>query len=178
MAKRIPKFHSTQIARFWKRVDSSRGPDDCWLWSGHIGENGYGIISINGRGYKAHRVSFFLEHGRISNDRLILHRCDVRACVNPSHLFQGTPKDNSQDAVRKGRNTRLYGERNGKAKLSRESVLAIRRMCRRPNVYQKDVARHFGVSEATVSYVVNGGRWKKVVSPPSPRRSTPGSGRA
>jgi DNA invertase Pin-like site-specific DNA recombinase len=78
------------------------------------------------------------------------------------HLFEGTPKDNSQDAVRKGRNTRLYGEQNGKAKLTRAAVLAIRRMCRRGGVYQKDVARQFGVSEATVSYVVNGGRWRKV----------------
>ncbi|HEV2862843.1 MAG TPA: HNH endonuclease [Pyrinomonadaceae bacterium] len=162
MAKRIPKLHLTQIARFWTHVDRSPGPEGCWLWTGFISENGYGVFSFNGRQYKAHRVSFFLEHGRILNDRLILHRCDVRACVNPAHLFEGTPRDNSQDAVRKGRNTRLYGERNGKAKLTRESVLAIRRMCRRGGVYQKDVARLFKVSEATVSYVVNGGRWKKV----------------
>jgi hypothetical protein len=88
----------------------------------------------------------------------VLHHCDVRACVNPAHLFLGTPKDNSQDAVKKGRNTKLYGEQNGKAKLTRAAVLAIRRMCRR-GVYQKTVAKQFGVGEATVSYVVNGGRW-------------------
>jgi predicted XRE-type DNA-binding protein len=89
----------------------------------------------------------------------VLHRCDVRACVNPAHLFLGTPKDNSQDAVRKGRNTKLYGEQNGKAKLTRAAVLAIRRLCGRGGVRQKAVAKQFGVSEATVSYVVNGGRW-------------------
>jgi len=162
VAKRIPKLHFTQIDRFWKHVDRSGGPEACWLWNGYIRDNGYGSIGIHGREYKAHRVSFFIEHGRISNDRFVLHRCDVRACVNPSHLFEGTPKDNSQDAVRKGRNTRLYGEQNGKAKLTRATVLTIRRMCRRGGVYQKDVAKQFGVSEATVSYVVNGGRWKKV----------------
>ena len=162
MAKRIPKLHLTQIARFWKQVDRSGGPEACWLWTGYVRENGYGCFGANGREYKAHRVSFFLEHGRISTDRLVLHRCDVRACVNPSHLFEGTPKDNSQDAVRKGRNTRLYGEQNGKAKLTRAAVLAIRRVCGRGGVYQKDVAKQFGVSEATVSYVVNGGRWRKV----------------
>jgi hypothetical protein len=133
----------------------------CWLWTGQISENGYGIVSIKGKGYKAHRVSYFIEHGRIDNDRLVLHRCDVRACVNPAHLFLGTPKDNSQDAVRKGRNTKLYGERNGKTKLTRAAVLAIRRLCRRGGVYQKAVAEQFGVSEATVSYIVNGGRWGK-----------------
>jgi hypothetical protein len=161
MAKRIPQLHFTQVNRFRAHVDSSGGPGACWLWTGHTGENGYGVFSFNGRGYKAHRVSYFIEHGRIDNDRLVLHRCDVRACVNPAHLFLGTPKENSQDAVRKGRNTKLYGEQNGKARLTRATVLAIRRTCGR-GVYQKTVAKQFGVSEATVSYVVNGGRWGKL----------------
>lgn len=161
MAKRIPKLHLIQINRFWTRVDYSGGPEACWLWTGHIGENGYGVISINGKAHKAHRVSYFMEYGRI-DDRFVLHHCDVRACVNPAHLFLGTPKDNSQDAVKKGRNAKLYGEHNGKSKLTRADVLAIRRMCRQSGVYQKTVAKQVGVSEATVSYVVNGGRWQKL----------------
>jgi hypothetical protein len=161
VAKRIPKLHLTQLNRFWRQVDRSGGADACWLWTGFIRENGYGVIGIKCKEYKAHRVSYFIEHGRIDNDRLVLHRCDVRACVNPSHLFLGTPKDNSQDAVKKGRNTKLYGEQNGKAKLTRSAVLAIRRICKR-GAYQKTVARQFGVSEATVSYVVNGGRWGRL----------------
>lgn len=161
-AKHIPKLTFSQIDRFWKQVDCSRGPDSCWLWTGYLRENGYGVIGINRNEYKVHRVSYFLQHGRIDNDTLVLHRCDVRACVNPAHLFLGTPKDNSQDAVKKGRNAKLYGERNGKAKLTRADVLAIRRMCRRGGVYQKTVAKQFGVSEATVSYVVHGERWRKL----------------
>ncbi len=124
MAKRIPKLHNTQINRFWMRVDRYGGPGTCWLWTGFLRENGYGIIGNNYNEYKAHRVSYFIEHGRIDNDRFVLHRCDVRACVNPAHLFLGAPKDNSQIAVRKGRNTRLYGEQNGKAKLTRATVLS------------------------------------------------------
>ena len=164
VAKRIPKLHLTQLNRFWRQVDRSGEANECWLWTGFIRENGYGVIGIKGKEYKAHRVSYFIEHGRIDNDRLVLHRCDVRACVNPAHLFLGTPKDNSQDAVKKGRNTKLYGEQNGKAKLTRAAVLAIRRLCKRGGVYQKTVAKQFGVSEATVSYVVNGGRWGKLTS--------------
>ena len=161
MAKRIPKLHLTQVNRFWTHVDRSDDPGACWMWTGYVRESGYGVVGIKGKEYKAHRVSYLIEHGRIENDRLVLHRCDVRACVNPAHLFLGTPKDNSQDAVRKGRNTKLYGEQNGKAKLTRAAVLAIRRICKR-GVYQKAVAKQFGVSEATVSYVVNGGRWGKL----------------
>jgi HNH endonuclease len=161
-AKRIPKLTFPQIDRFWKQVDCSGGRDACRLWTGFLRENGYGVFGLNRKEYKAHRVSYFLEHGRIDDDRLVLHRCDVRACVNPSHLFLGTPKDNSQDAVTKGRNTKLYGERNGKAKLTRADVLAIRRICKRGGVYQRTIAKQFDVSEATVSYVVNGGRWGKL----------------
>ena len=160
--KRIPKLTLTQINRFWMHVDGSDGPDACWLWTGFIRETGYGIACFNSKEYKVHRVSYFIERGCIPNDRLVLHRCDVRSCVNPAHLFLGTPKDNSQDAVRKGRNTRLYGEHNGKTKLTRAEVLSIRRMCRSGQMYQKTVARLFGVSEATVSYIVNGNMWRKL----------------
>ncbi|MCA1636585.1 MAG: HNH endonuclease [Acidobacteria bacterium] len=162
MAKRIPKLHLTQINRFWAQVDRSGGPDACWLWTGFVRPNGYGNFGVNYKEYKAHRVSYFLEHGRIDNDTLILHHCDVRSCVNPAHLFQGTPKDNSQDAVRKGRNTRLFGEQNGKAKLTRVAVLKIRRLYKAGGVFQRTLAKQFGVSEATISYVISGGRWKKL----------------
>lgn len=164
VAKRIPKLHLTQLNRFWRQVDRSGGADACWLWTGFTRENGYGIIGIKYKEYKVHRVSYFIEHGRIDNDRLVLHRCDVRACVNPAHLFLGTPKDNSQDAVRKGRNAKLFGERNGKAKLTRQMVRAIKRLLRdkangRCALRQYEIVRQFGVSEATVSYLKNGGRW-------------------
>jgi hypothetical protein len=164
VAKRIPKLHLTQLNRFWRQVDRSGGAGACWLWTGFVRENGYGVIGIKCKEYRVHRVSYFIEHGRIDNDRLVLHRCDVRACVNPAHLFLGTPKDNSQDAVRKGRNAKLFGERNGKAKLTRRTVRAIKRLLRdkakgRCDLRQYEIARQFGVSEATVSYLKNGGRW-------------------
>ena len=164
MAKRIPKLHLTQLNGFWRQVDRSGGANACWLWTGFTRENGYGVIGIKYKEYRVHRVSYFIEHGRIDNDRLVLHRCDVRACVNPAHLFLGTPKDNSQDAVKKGRNAKLFGERNGKAKLTRQTVRTIKRMLKdkangRCNLRQHEIARRFGVSEATVSYLKNGGRW-------------------
>jgi hypothetical protein len=164
VAKRIPKLHLTQLNRFWRQVDRSGGANACWLWTGFTRENGYGVIGIKCKEYKVHRVSYFIEHGRIDNDRLVLHSCDVRACVNPAHLFLGTPKDNSQDAVKKGRNAKLFGELNGKAKLTRQRVRAIKRLLKdkangRCDLHQYEIARQFGVSEATVSYLKNGGRW-------------------
>ncbi len=146
--------------RFWKQVRRSRRMDACWIWQGFLRSNGYGSFCANGKEYKAHRISYFLEHGRINNDLLVLHKCDNRRCVNPAHLFQGTPKDNSQDAVRKGRNTRLFGEANGKSKLTLWQVSHIRMLARTGNYYQSTLAIRFGVSEATISYIINGTRWR------------------
>jgi DNA-binding XRE family transcriptional regulator len=160
--KRIPKLNFTQINRFIQQVDQSAEPDDCWLWQGFKVESGYGSFTINGKNFKAHRVSYLLANGSINDELLVLHSCDVRACVNPKHLFQGTPKDNSQDAVSKGRQTKVFGERNGNHKLNRRQVQDIRRMCRERAMTQKAMAKFFGVSETTIYYVSSGERWKKL----------------
>lgn len=80
----------------------------CWLWVGAQYGNGYGHFTIGTRklGYKtysAHRVSFTINVGGIKNGLFVLHKCDVRACVNPDHLFLGTQKDNIRDCLKKKR---------------------------------------------------------------------------
>ena len=165
MAKHIPKLHLAQINRFLHNVDYSGLPNSCWLWTGHVQQRtGYGTISINGRELRVHRVAYFLEHGRINDSLMVLHTCDVRLCVNPAHLYQGTATDNNRDKSRRGRVPRMYGETNGRAKLTRRTVRAIRRMLAdkaggRCGLRQYKIALHFGVSQATVSYLKNGGRW-------------------
>ena len=84
----------------WKRYRVVKG--GCWEWTGYIGKNGYGRISINGKYKSAHRLAYQLHYNKIP-DRHVCHSCDNRKCINPSHLWLGTDKDNLRDMWKKGR---------------------------------------------------------------------------
>ena len=76
----------------------------CWLWMGRLNKAGYGTCNDgDGKASSAHRWSWWLSFGRIRNGLFVLHRCDIRCCVNPAHLFLGTHEDNMRDMVQKGR---------------------------------------------------------------------------
>lgn len=76
----------------------------CWLWTGKVDKAGYGTVVHDWKTMRAHRVSWWLEHGTIPPPSLfVCHKCDVPSCVNPAHLFLGTASDNSRDCWKKGR---------------------------------------------------------------------------
>jgi len=146
--------------RFWTKVDK-RGSEDCWLWIGCKTSIGYGWISLGKKssgGTHAHRAAWTLIRGTIPEGMHILHTCDVRACVNPAHLFLGTHQDNMDDMVRKGRRTRLMGEANGLSKLTAPLVRAIRSS----SDSQRLIALRYGLNQSTVSRICNRSMWAHV----------------
>jgi hypothetical protein len=146
--------------RFW---ENARKTDTCWLWTGRLSDDGYGVVSyktMRGSPQHAHRVAWILTHGRVENGLWVLHRCDVRHCVRPDHLFLGTPADNSADAAGKGRMTR--GEQQKAAKLTEEDVRVIRALRRDQGLTYKELAHRYRVSVPLIGYVVNRLYWKHV----------------
>ncbi len=143
----------TTSETFWAKVNKT---DGCWLWTGRLSPLGYGRFKVGGKTRQAHRVAWFLEHGRWP-EPCCLHRCDVRNCVRPSHLFEGTLTDNNRDRKAKGRNRCQSGERNNMAKLSDETVRAIRERYAVGGVTQTALAHQYGVSLATIH---NATHWK------------------
>jgi HNH endonuclease len=159
------------LERFFLKVKKT---DGCWLWVGNRGGSGYGVMRIGEKNVLAHRFSYVHANGPITGGLLVLHRCDNRLCVRPDHLFLGTAKDNTQDALSKGRmshgdghylrkNPRLAlrGSRNGNAKMNDRMVREIRRRAKKE--LQKDIARDLGISPASVSHVVTRRKWAHVV---------------
>ncbi len=103
------------------------GPDECWLWTAGKSDDGYGSVKARGKTRRAHREAYDAENGIGSAAGLVIrHKCDVRACVNPSHLLIGTRADNSRDMVERGRQVCQKGEVNGRAKLTDADVRTIR----------------------------------------------------
>lgn len=146
-------------ARFWSKVQ--RG-DGCWLWAAKSKDwDGYGLFSLGGRSVRAHRLAWELENGPIPDGQVVCHRCDNPPCVNPDHLFLGTPRDNFRDCLAKGRYS-PKGTGNAAAKLSEEDIAKIRNLYASGGWSQQGIANIFGVHQTAISAVVRGKRWRHV----------------
>jgi hypothetical protein len=94
------------VSRFWARVLHQDA--GCWIWTGgryHPDDYGVVVWMIEGKRYTtgAHRVAYALAHSCDLPEALVLHRCDVRGCCRPDHLFLGTYQDNTQDFLQKAK---------------------------------------------------------------------------
>lgn len=101
-----------------------------------------------------------MANGPVPLGAIVCHHCDNRRCVRPAHLFLGTHKDNSVDAVTKGRTAR--GEKATRAILTEAQVLLIRESYIKGVVTMPMLADRFGVSKWTINSVLRRDSWRHV----------------
>jgi len=91
------------LSRFLEKVDR-KSDQECWLWTGSKVNRGYGQFKFTPtKNISAHRSAYLLMIGEIPDGLHVCHKCDVKTCVNPSHLFLGTGEENHEDKRLKGR---------------------------------------------------------------------------
>ncbi|MGH8260330.1 MAG: HNH endonuclease [Steroidobacteraceae bacterium] len=149
--------NSALFDRLMRRI--TRGSSiECWPSKGATSTQPYGVIKVGQRGRRAHRVMFELCYGSIAPGMSIMHTCDNPPCCNPSHLREATHHENMLDRARKHRGGDRHGEKNGRAKLTIEQVRVIRASGESLSV----LAKRYGVTTTTISFIKIGTLWSNV----------------
>lgn len=141
---------------FWKKVEKT---DYCWNWTGKIRKDGYGVICINYKEHRVHRIVFKILGKVIDKENIVLHKCDNPRCVNPKHLKIGTQAENLQDMRNKLRNkTCLKGFMNPNARFNKHQIEDILLMSKN-GIQQHKIASMFNVCQQTISKIVTKKRY-------------------
>lgn len=157
------KHHGTPEERFWKYTKIAKSPVLCWNWIGPKNHAGYGSMKINQKQIGAHRFSYKLHIGDIPIGLFVCHSCDNPSCVNPTHLWLGTPQENMTDKIKKGRtrSCHMYGETNPKSKLSVRDVEEIRKLYKTGSYTQRKLGKIYKMSHTAIGDILRHKSWVK-----------------
>lgn len=134
------------MEKFWNQVCKT---DSCWNFTGWKDRDGYGIFTGIKKQYRAHRYSAE-QAGMDIKGKVVCHKCDNRACVNPEHLFVGTQQDNLKDMIAKGRHYHGRPRKKVFNKLSLENINEIKKS----NLSVIELAKKFGVHKTSIYRVI------------------------
>lgn len=139
-------------------IDNETG---CWIWQ--KANKRYGVFRTSNprKQVSAHRYSYVLHKGEITENMFVCHTCDNPICVNPEHLFLGTHMDNVNDMISKKRH--VFGIKHGNSKLSEQDVLEIKKAFDTPYWgIGKDLSKKYNIDNRTISCIKLNKNWKHV----------------
>lgn len=154
-----PRLSVSELLLSKRRIDQ-RG---CWIWTGSKNASGYGQIYPSGwarKPHAVHRVSYSEFKGPIPKGVFVLHRCDVKVCFNPNHLFLGDDAINMRDCAQKNRIA--FGNRQPRAVLNPTIVRQIRRIYASRGISQSQLAKRYKCSQGTIWNVIQKKTWRRV----------------
>lgn len=159
------KHSTTPIEDRFRQHVSPPNERGCMLWTGTMDKKGYGELGLpDHTKIRAHRLSYQMAKGAIPANTCVLHRCDTPSCVNPSHLFLGSLRDNMDDKTAKGRQAK--GESNGTAKLTKSIVLKAKQQFAEGATFSQ-LSRQYRVTRTAIRNAVHGVTWKDACISPS-----------
>lgn len=148
-------------AYFYARfaIDADTG---CWNWTAGLFQNGYSYFKCKalGKPMTGARASWMIHKDvKLGRWEFVCHKCDNPRCVNPHHLFVGTPKANVHDMMHKDRIS--WGVSRPASKLDENAVRAIRLAYKRGDTYQ-EIAERYDVNKTCIFKVLKGESWRRV----------------
>lgn len=140
---------------FERLAANSKRDGECLIWTGNRSRDGYGVLTVGRAQRRAHRLSYAVAYGIIPEGMLVCHRCDRPLCIEPRHLFLGSPKANTADMMAKGRKASVTDSLHPNTKVSHadRAVIRSRRM---DGQRLTEIAVDYGVSFQTISDICNG----------------------
>lgn len=143
-----------------KKLDFQIDGNGCFILTSHrLNVDGYGYLHHGGREQRAHRFVYQECFGEIPKGIVVRHKCDNPSCINPEHLELGTPKENSRDAIIRGRNAK--GAKNGRSKITDGTARKIKIMLRN-EIKTREIMSSLNVSIKTVRAIRENKTWKHV----------------
>ncbi len=175
----MPRQVTPPTVRFPNYVDKN-GPipphrpelGPCWIWTGGLSRRGYGKFWVDAARatVPAHIFAWESEHGPAATGLLVCHKCDWPPCVRESHLFLGTPLDNTADMWAKGRQRVVLpdtwikrGETNYRSKLVAAQVLEIRQRYAAGGITTYQLAEDYPVGPGNIQCIIRGETWQHLL---------------
>ena len=142
VSKALPSITADRLKQVVEANSDKNSENTCWLWTGNRDDDGYGRLKIDGKTYKAHRLSYQAYKGKFEPSFKVCHTCDNPPCVNPDHLFLGSTENNVRDSLAKGRRN--------KYNLTWEKVREIRHRWATTRLTLKELQVIYGFSVSTI----------------------------